>query len=450
VITTFYSFKGGVGRSFALVETAAQLARRGHSVLVWDLDLEAPGLQRIPALQALEKSLKGGTLDLLDLFQKGDFDFEPVAKTLPDLIVDLEHAAIAETGGRLSFLLPGVLDDDYPKRFVGVDWPKLFAPEIGPGSAFFSGLAERLTGQLGYEHLLIDARTGYTDLGAVCAFELPDLLVLVLTLNAQNIAGIEPVWTAAVQRPSRHGGDYNGGKVPVLGVANLVPRDRAGRRSPLSRQRLEDLTQRGLAPRVELRLRPEHLVDDAVPSLTGRDDEATEWRPIAEEIAARAAEIARIGERDSEERRQRQLPERGPQEEEGGRRREVFERAKRFEEKVADLFRLLGYDVTLDYKRDDMQLDVRLEMPAAAIASYGRRKVTRGSAAAEHGKARGVRPAARALVARERKQWPLGRWPRHDWASRSSPSPDYSPPPCCDHRSARLAGRLCTTQSGSA
>src|SRR4051794_26066230 len=42
---TFYSFKGGVGRSMALINTAGILAgQRGFRVLAIDVDLEAPGL----------------------------------------------------------------------------------------------------------------------------------------------------------------------------------------------------------------------------------------------------------------------------------------------------------------------------------------------------------------------------------------------------------------------
>ncbi|MCC6554503.1 MAG: AAA family ATPase, partial [Polyangiaceae bacterium] len=43
-VVTFYSFKGGVGRTTALVACAWQLARAGQSVAVIDLDLEAPGV----------------------------------------------------------------------------------------------------------------------------------------------------------------------------------------------------------------------------------------------------------------------------------------------------------------------------------------------------------------------------------------------------------------------
>src|SRR5215467_8868015 len=45
-IITFYSYKGGVGRSMALANVAVLLARRRKTVLAVDWDLEAPGLPR--------------------------------------------------------------------------------------------------------------------------------------------------------------------------------------------------------------------------------------------------------------------------------------------------------------------------------------------------------------------------------------------------------------------
>jgi len=43
-IVTFYSFKGGVGRSMALANVGFLAAMNGLRVLVMDWDLEAPGL----------------------------------------------------------------------------------------------------------------------------------------------------------------------------------------------------------------------------------------------------------------------------------------------------------------------------------------------------------------------------------------------------------------------
>ena len=45
-VITFYSFKGGVGRSMALANIAVLLAQMQRRVLLVDWDLEAPGLHR--------------------------------------------------------------------------------------------------------------------------------------------------------------------------------------------------------------------------------------------------------------------------------------------------------------------------------------------------------------------------------------------------------------------
>src|SRR5258708_26025756 len=45
-IVTFYSYKGGTGRSMAVANVAWILASNGKRVLVVDWDLEAPGLHR--------------------------------------------------------------------------------------------------------------------------------------------------------------------------------------------------------------------------------------------------------------------------------------------------------------------------------------------------------------------------------------------------------------------
>ena len=44
-IITFYSYKGGVGRSMALANVATLLSKWGKKVLMIDWDLEAPGLE---------------------------------------------------------------------------------------------------------------------------------------------------------------------------------------------------------------------------------------------------------------------------------------------------------------------------------------------------------------------------------------------------------------------
>ena len=69
IVYTFYSFKGGVGRTMALANVAALLAKWGYSVLAVDWDLEAPGLEQFftklsPDIHRLRKE-KPGIVDLM-------------------------------------------------------------------------------------------------------------------------------------------------------------------------------------------------------------------------------------------------------------------------------------------------------------------------------------------------------------------------------------------------
>ncbi len=352
MIVTFYSFKGGVGRSFALVETAVQLAARGHSVAVWDLDLEAPGLQKIPDLRSLEDKLEIGTLDLVqELIDSGyNFPEESLAKALVPLELP---PALAAQGGRLSFLLPGKLDGKYPGRFAAIDWAGLFEPKLNAGLVFFYKVATSIVNELGYEFLLIDSRTGYTDLGATCTIQLPDLVILVTNLNEQNLDGIQRVYKAVTQTPARHTG-----KLPAFVLANMVPDEPADLRA----EKLALLKPNHVVP-----LRPELLLTDRVPTLAGFTEAAADFAPVALQVEARGRELEARAERGASMELSRAKGKGDPEELEALRRRGIYEKAKTFEEKVADLFSLLGYRTTVDYKRDDMQLDIRMELSVGVL-----------------------------------------------------------------------------------
>jgi hypothetical protein len=69
-IFTFYSYKGGVGRSLALMNVAYKLAGWGRHVLIVDMDLEAPGISgfllRSGELGARKDAHSNDVLTLLD------------------------------------------------------------------------------------------------------------------------------------------------------------------------------------------------------------------------------------------------------------------------------------------------------------------------------------------------------------------------------------------------
>ena len=66
-IFTFYSYKGGVGRSMALMNVAYRLAGWGRHVLIVDMDLEAPGISRSTEFA----QPTDGSKDVVDLLTAG-------------------------------------------------------------------------------------------------------------------------------------------------------------------------------------------------------------------------------------------------------------------------------------------------------------------------------------------------------------------------------------------
>jgi MinD-like ATPase involved in chromosome partitioning or flagellar assembly len=66
-IITFYSYKGGAGRTMAVSNVAWVLASNGYDVLLIDWDLEAPGLHRYlrPFLVDRELTSSPGVIDFV-------------------------------------------------------------------------------------------------------------------------------------------------------------------------------------------------------------------------------------------------------------------------------------------------------------------------------------------------------------------------------------------------
>jgi hypothetical protein len=71
-VVTFYSYKGGTGRTMALANVAWILAANGLRVLVVDWDLESPGLARFfhPFLDDAALASTGGVTDLILEFEQ--------------------------------------------------------------------------------------------------------------------------------------------------------------------------------------------------------------------------------------------------------------------------------------------------------------------------------------------------------------------------------------------
>jgi cellulose biosynthesis protein BcsQ len=173
-VTTFYSYKGGVGRTFLLANVAWLLARWGRKVLCLDWDLEAPGLTRYLAPSA---PARPGVLDLVE-------DLAEEAKRVAWQTLREPISGPWTHDGRLDLITAGRQDEDYVDRVQKLDWPRLFEKGLSPR-------LEELRAEwvAEYDHVLLDSRTGITDIGGICAAQLPDLLVMAFTATHQSLDG---------------------------------------------------------------------------------------------------------------------------------------------------------------------------------------------------------------------------------------------------------------------
>lgn len=189
---TFYSFKGGVGRSMALINCAAILAGRGFRVLAMDLDLEAPGISYFEA-EKEEDRQQPGFIDILhDAIELGvdaPFADDDPEKAIRHYIRAAEVPANlrAFDDGELYIMPAGKLDGDYEKRRHRVNIPKLY--ESGRGRPLVQLLRQRINDSRLFDFVLIDSRTGFSDEAGICIRDLGEHLVMFLGLNRQNAFG---------------------------------------------------------------------------------------------------------------------------------------------------------------------------------------------------------------------------------------------------------------------
>jgi MinD-like ATPase involved in chromosome partitioning or flagellar assembly len=221
-IITFYSYKGGTGRTMALANVACILAKQqsdvsGKDVLMIDWDLEAPGLHRYfrsgvggNLLPHSGRTLleKPGTIDL----------FRRLEETTEQILNDNSKKLSDETLARITFstveieryihrteiqslylMNAGQIDEKKPEiyanRVNSFRWETLYRKSPALIRYLIEYLAEH------YAYILIDSRTGITDISGICTMLMPEKLVIVFTPNRQSLqGGIEILLQAAEYR----------------------------------------------------------------------------------------------------------------------------------------------------------------------------------------------------------------------------------------------------------
>jgi tetratricopeptide (TPR) repeat protein len=192
-IITFYSYKGGAGRTMALANVAWILAANGYRVLAADWDLESPGLHRFlyPFLPTAERDTRG-VVDMIRSYQLAAVRSDERSRRNQHIG---HHARVEQYAfsldwifpgaGTLDFLPAGRQNLEYVATLAAMDWDEFYSGLNG--GEFLDAVRADMKHQ--YDYVLIDSRTGLTDVADICTVHLPDILVDCFTLSTQGIEG---------------------------------------------------------------------------------------------------------------------------------------------------------------------------------------------------------------------------------------------------------------------
>jgi hypothetical protein len=186
---TFYSYKGGVGRSLVVANIARYLSKFRQRVFAIDLDLEAPGLHYKFALD--EEAGFQINLGVVDYIHEVAVEGR-VPKELVPYTVQL-HAAEQSEGPVWLMPAGSAPSPGYWERLARLNWHELFYDEAAKGIALFLELKELIRQQFEPDFLLIDSRTGITEIGGVATTVLPDQVVCLFMNNRENLEGAREV-----------------------------------------------------------------------------------------------------------------------------------------------------------------------------------------------------------------------------------------------------------------
>lgn len=178
---TFFSYKGGVGRTLAATNFAVYLAKLGLRVVIMDFDLDAPGVDsKFPSFTLPKNQL--GLIDYILRFQRDGTGPGPIEDILCKVPVPS-----ARQDYSLGLIPAGqYLAADYSAKLNELNWSTIFSDERD-GIAFFQVFLDRIRDELSPDVLVIDSRTGFSEIGGLCTQQLADETVILSSLANESV-----------------------------------------------------------------------------------------------------------------------------------------------------------------------------------------------------------------------------------------------------------------------
>jgi hypothetical protein len=182
----------------ALANIAELFYQAGSKVLMVDWDLEAPGLERFFQNQVDSDQIldRPGVIDLLAEYKKqmardwpapDSGEEEPPFENLERFIVPI-YPPSADSG-ELWLLPAGRRSQERFSKYVNAvltfDWSDFY--QNWEGERYVEWLRQQF--QQMADVVLIDSRTGVTEMGGVCTYHLADVVVMFCAPNQQSVNG---------------------------------------------------------------------------------------------------------------------------------------------------------------------------------------------------------------------------------------------------------------------
>ncbi len=214
----FYSYKGGVGRTLALANCARVLAAAGKQVLLMDFDLEAPGLQHFdvfrPKKVKEDAALQGFSEYLEECLKNGPPSF---------LTPYIHESQGLKTDKGKIWLMPAGCHEEpgYLSSLNDKSWSDFYS--LQEGYKILENLRGQIVEEYRPDYVLMDARTGLSEIGGIATHQLADIVVLVFNLNAQNLAGALRVFKSLQTAPMNPKVVLVASPVPVVPVDKGTP-----------------------------------------------------------------------------------------------------------------------------------------------------------------------------------------------------------------------------------
>jgi tetratricopeptide (TPR) repeat protein len=157
-----------------------------------DWDLEAPGVERFFDVDGEAVRNSPGLLDLLLRYKERLTTNEmerPIFEDIHAYVVDIDNKTSERGGGRLAILPAGRRADEHFTNYAATvrtfDWTDFY--ERWGGELFFADLKRQC--QEIADVVLIDSRTGVTEMGGVCTYQLADVVVMLCAPSQQCLDG---------------------------------------------------------------------------------------------------------------------------------------------------------------------------------------------------------------------------------------------------------------------